>query len=282
MMGRRIWVVALLAVMMAAAAIAQHIDLRDSASLSQRFGDANTRYEQGDYEGAIELYHGVENEGVKDPDLFYNLANAYYKTQDLGRTVLYYERSLALRPRSRDVRDNLELVRAQLHDKQFVKQQNRVVRAVLWFHNNLSTREMAAYISATWAALCLVSVVLILRDTRVVRKIYTAISVVSPGRLLGLGMVQDLVLTVGVIAILVSTSGISALRKMDAERSRSQAVVLTEEIAVYSSPTGDATLQFKIHSGTMVNIVERRADWVRIQLPGKLSGWVESEAVESV
>lgn len=251
-------------------------DIRD------RFAQANVRYEQGDYAGAIELYRGVETEGVEHEDLFYNLGNAYYKTGDLGRAVLYYERALMLSPRNRDARDNLSLVRLRLKDKQFVTNQNRFVRALIWFHNNLSAKEMVIAMSLSWTALCLIILLVIYRETRAVRTFYRRVSLISPGRLLGLRMTQDLGLAAAIVAIVVATSAYSGFRKLERERRGIGAVVLLEEIPVYSAPTGDATLQFKIHSGTTVDIVERQTDWVRIRLPGRLSGWVEAAAVGSV
>jgi hypothetical protein len=262
--------------LLGACAGAAHADLVD------RFAAGNERYEQGDYAGAVEQYNALLEAGVEDATLYYNLGNSYYKLQDFGRAVLFYERSLRLDPRNSDARDNLELVRSQLQDKQFVTQQNRIIRAAVWLHHNLSLRETVIYFSASWIALCVILLAIVLRRTRPVRTLYDRLSIVSPGRLIGLTMTQDLALAAAIVGFLVVTSGISATRKVETASSGSVAVVLTQEIPVYSSPSRDATLQFKIHSGTMIRVVERRTRWVRIELPGKLSGWVESETVASV
>ena len=59
-------------------------------------------------------------------------------------------------------------------------------------------------------------------------------------------------------------------------------MVLEEEVAVYSGPSTDATLQFKVHEGTTVRVTEAHADWVEIELPGDLSGWIRSNAMERI
>jgi uncharacterized protein YgiM (DUF1202 family) len=141
---------------------------------------------------------------------------------------------------------------------------------------------MLAYMSLSYLSLCVLVLVIILRETGVIRALYGRLSIISPGRLVGLGRTQDLMLAAAIAAVLFVTSGISSYRKLTSERNRIEAVVLEEEIPVYSSPTADATLQFKIHRGTMVNVVERRVRWLRIRLPGGLSGWVESGMTESV
>lgn len=252
------------------------------ADLAADFQEANTLYEQGDYPAAIDAYGALVDEGVENADLYYNLGNAYYKTNDLGRAVLYYERSLRRRPRNADTRDNLELVRSQLRDKQFVTKQNRIVRGIVWLHNNLSTGELVAYMSLSWLLLCVILLLIVLRDTAPVRTLYRRLSVASPGRLFGLTMTQDLVAAACVALILVGTAAGSAISKIRSEHDRRTAVVVTGEASVFSSPTDNATLQFKIHSGTMVSVSERREGWTRISLPGDLSGWVPAKAVESV
>ena len=82
--------------------------------------------------------------------------------------------------------------------------------------------------------------------------------------------------------VLAATSGASAYIKIQDEKDPSRAVVLSHEVPVMSGPTDDATLQFEIHEGTLVDVSERRAGWLRIHLPGGLSGWVSAAALETV
>ncbi|MBP2681726.1 MAG: hypothetical protein H6Q78_1589, partial [Candidatus Krumholzibacteriota bacterium] len=160
--------------------------------LKDLFAEGNALYEAGDYESAIDRYTSVVKAGVADKDLYYNLANAYYKIDDLGRAVLFYERAHRVAPRDRDVRENLGLVRSQLRDKQFVREQNRVTRTLVWPHNNLSARQMVSLASICYLLLCLLGIVFVFRDSVWVSTAYRWLSLVSPGRLAGLGKAQDL------------------------------------------------------------------------------------------
>ncbi|MFQ5510286.1 MAG: tetratricopeptide repeat protein [Candidatus Krumholzibacteriia bacterium] len=246
------------------------------------FARANALYESGDYAGAIEAYTGVMDGGVVDETLYYNLGNAYYKTNDLGRAVLFYERSARLSPRDPDVRENLTLVRTQLKDKQFVENKSRLAQRMIWFHDNLRTAEMLSFASLAYLLLCTLAVVFIFRETRFVTIVHHRLSVISPGRLFGLTLTQELLAAIALLVILVATTGFSSYLKLQEEMRRPDAVVLAREIPVFGSPTEDATLRFKIHEGTMVTVGEARRGWVRIQLPGGLSGWVSANSVERV
>jgi len=244
------------------------------------FRSGNSAYEAGEYLAAIDEYRRLVDAGVQNADLYYNLGNAYYKSNALGNSVLFYLRSLRVQPRNDDAKENLELVRSQLRDKQFVQNQNRFVLAIIWLHNNLATDEMIIFASLSYLLLCFLAIVFMFRDSRPITRAYRRASIVSPGRLVGLTFSQDLLVAMSIALILLVTSGVSSYKKMVSDRT--EAVVLVEEVAVYSSPTEDATLQFNIHEGTMVRIGDRRSEWTKIELPGGMSGWVATNSIEVI
>ena len=283
--GRTVLLAALAAALIGAALFGLLLRPARSApaeGLTEIFARGNSLYEGGDYEGAIEQYASLAAKGVHRPDLYYNLANSYYKTGDLGHAVLYYERARRLAPRDGDTRENLALVRAQLRDKQFVREENRLVSGLAWPHNHLNADEMRLAASLCYVALCLLGIVFVLRETRWVSAGYRLLSYASLGRLAGLSKTQDLIAAVTVAALLFLSTGISAHQKTRSEKNRKTAVVLAEEVAVMSGPTDDATLQFKIHQGTLVEVSDQRGAWMRIALPGGLSGWVSVSSTERV
>jgi len=246
------------------------------------FSAGNAVYESGDYEAAVEHYKHLVDSGVENSDLYYNLANAYYKSDNLGGAVLYYERTLRLKPRDKDARENLSLVRTQLKDKQFVREPNRFVHSVVVLHDKLNSSEMFALAATLYLLLCCIVIVFIFRDAPPVVAVYRRASMVSPGRFLGLTRNQDFLLAIAVVFVLAATTTVSTSVKVTKEHGRREAVVLPAEVAVLGSPTDDATLQFKVHEGTTVIIRQQSGGWLRIQLPGGLSGWVAAQTVERV
>jgi len=246
------------------------------------FEDANAMYEAGDYEAAISGYQVLIDEGEVDKDVYYNLANAFFRQGDLGRAVLNYERALKLSPREEDVASNLAFVRSLIKDKQFVKNEIWLVRGLMWGHNHMSLNEGVILASLLYLILCLLLIVTIFIDGRYVSRIYRRLSLISPGRFLGLTPRQDLLLAIVIVGILLAASGISSFDKYRNEQHRRAAVVLEEEVLVYSAPTEDATLQFKIHEGTRVRVAERRSGWTKVSLPGGLSGWIATNSIEAI
>jgi hypothetical protein len=253
-----------------------------AASSSQSFSAGNAAYEAGDYHAAIERYMEVADAGVVHRDLYYNLGNAFFKSGDMGHAVLWYERALALDPRNDDIRANLAVVRAMLRDQQLVKAPGRVRSALMGWHRKLTTEESVVVACLFYALFTLAALCLIFRRSRVVRSFYRIASWVSPGRLFGLGMTGDVLLGMATTAVLALVFAGSAYTKVRESRVHTRSVVLNEEVPVFSGPSKDSTIQFKIHEGTIVSVRDGREGWVRVDLPGDLSGWVEMSTVERI
>jgi hypothetical protein len=254
-----------------------------STSLAeQSFASGNAAYEAGDYHAAIDRYMEVANAGIVHRDLYYNLGNAYFKLTDMGHAVLWYERALELDPRNDDIRANLGVVRAMLRDQQLVQAHGGVRGALMGWHRKLSAGESVAVACVFYALFTLAALCLIFRRSRVIRSFYRIASWVSPGRLFGLGMEGDVLLGMAMSAVLALVFAGSAFAKVRESRVHTRSVVVSEEVAVFSGPSKDSTIQFKIHEGTIVSVRDGREGWVRVDLPGDLSGWVELSTVEKI
>lgn len=270
------WTLALAMVLTASRAGAQ-----DEAPADQ-FARANAAYEAGDYAAAIDDYTRVAEAGVVSSDLYYNLGNAYFKDGGLGRAVLWYERARRLAPRDPDVRDNLDLTRSLLRDKQLVTAEPRWRRALLAWHRDTTTAESVVAASALYALLCLLGVLFVFRQSEWFSRLYARLSILSPGRLLGLDKAQDLGVAMAIVFLVVGALTTSAVSKVRAEGARAQGVVVAQEVSVFSGPSRDASVQFKVHEGTLVSVRDARPGWVRVDLPGDLSGWVDETTLDRI
>jgi tetratricopeptide (TPR) repeat protein len=253
-----------------------------TSSPNMQFQSANASYEAGDYARAIEDYTLVAQAGIAHPDLFYNLGNAYFKQGNLGRAVLWYERARRLAPRDADVRENLTLTRSLLRDQQLVAQPPRWRNVALAWHQETTTAESAAVATVFYLLACLLAILVVFRDTDVVSRLYAKLSVLSPGRLLGLDKVQDLGLALALVLLVGGAFGYSALVKARAEQVRASGVVVADEVSVFSGPSRDALVQFKVHEGTVVNVRDARPGWVRVDLPGDLGGWMDETTLDRI
>ena len=77
---------------------------------------ADSAYAQEHYQQAISDYETLLKQGVS-AELYYNLGNAYYRTDQMPKAVLNYERALLLSPGDADIRFNLQMARSKTIDK---------------------------------------------------------------------------------------------------------------------------------------------------------------------
>lgn len=80
------------------------------------FEEANQLYIEGKYQEAVEKYEELLAEGKKSENLYYNLANSYYKTSRLGKSILFYEKTLKINPENKKARHNLQLANTKIED----------------------------------------------------------------------------------------------------------------------------------------------------------------------
>ena len=75
------------------------------------FSQGNAFYAAGDFAGAAGAYEAQVRRGEYTANLFYNLADAYYRQGNRGRAVLNYQRALILDPSHAEAAANLAFVR---------------------------------------------------------------------------------------------------------------------------------------------------------------------------
>ena len=91
------------------------VSLADQAA--DMFTRANKFYQDGQFDEAIEKYESILQARYESGELYYNLANAYYKIGNIGKARLNYERALHWLEGDESVLQNLELLKLRLVDQ---------------------------------------------------------------------------------------------------------------------------------------------------------------------
>ena len=224
---------------------------------------ANQLYENGRFNQASQIYQQLADQGFSQSELLYNLGNAYYKQGDLGWAILNYERAARLSPRDGDIQANLEFVQGQTID-QIKADPASPLDQWLKFSVSMFTLNEISLITLGLFWLML-GFIIIYRHTRT-DKIRTRLQ-----------------LTLFLVALLFAINAFTLGSRLYVEASSPQAIVVVESMDLYSGPGEDNLTEFTLHSGTQVNLLETRGQWVRISLSGEQSqGWADIGAVERI
>ena len=78
--------------------------------------EADKAYRERNYQQAITDYEHLLKAG-ESASLYYNLGNAYFRTDNVTKAILNYERALLLDPGNRDIRFNLQFAKSKTIDK---------------------------------------------------------------------------------------------------------------------------------------------------------------------
>ncbi|CDN30266.1 BatE [Mucinivorans hirudinis] len=229
---------------------------------TERWERANKAYMEDEFTQAILLYEEILSTDEHSAELYYNLGNAYFKTNNLGKAILNYNRALRLNPSNEDFAHNLAISQARTIDKIepvpqfFIKQ---------WFIylGRITGTDGWAMLSIIFLTITLSSVVLWLISNRLsLRKFgfYTAL--------------------IGAVATIGSL--IYAQVNYSRQTSYNEAIVMNSAAPVKSSPSVSGKDLFLLHEGTKLRKLQSIDHWSEIQLEDGNKGWIMSTAIEQI
>jgi hypothetical protein len=227
------------------------------------YQEGNRLYQEGDFEGALSSYLRVVEAGLESGEVYYNIGNTYFKTGDLARAILHYERARRLLPGDEDVRANLALARSLTADEIEPLPRFWVLDAWSWWVGLLPGSLLLVLVALAYVAGMAGVIVLVMK-----RGTPTAL---WGGRMaLGAG---------GVLLVL----GLNlAIRELGLGQSE-EAVIMVPQVEVLSAPVDDETLTiFTVHEGTKVRVDRRAEAWAEVVLEDGKVGWVRVEVLETI
>ena len=81
------------------------------------FKQANKFYTRANYPEAIKAYQQILADGYQSATVYFNLGNAYYKSDSVSSALLYYEKARKMAPGDEDVSFNIQLANQKTTDK---------------------------------------------------------------------------------------------------------------------------------------------------------------------
>ena len=248
----------LLFIVMPLAALAQE---STTAQCSKALGDS--AYSQARYDDAITIYESVIDNKGGAVALYYNLGNAYFRNNMIGKAILNYERALRLDPTDKDAKTNLEYALSMTKDE--VAEQYEVF-FVTWFKAIVNTMNITA-----WAVLAVVAFILLL----VSLLLFFFNSKVA---------IRKTALVFVILSLFVVIfANMAAFHIYSYMNDDSEAIVMREEAYLKSTPDNSGTELIKIHEGRKVKIVDdTMREWKEVELEEGTVGWLPAVAIERI
>jgi tetratricopeptide (TPR) repeat protein len=224
------------------------------------FEKANALYNDGKYAEAIDNYSAILKSGKHSADLYYNMANAHYKLNNIAPSIYYYEKALLLNPNDADIKNNIAFAKNMTIDAIDVVPEVGFSKVLNDTANKLSFD--------AWAK---VSVVLVFCFV-VLFLGYYFVYVTTSKRLAFIGSITAL--------ILFFVTLFFAFHKYNLDKKDNPAIVFVQESKVKSNPNSKSEESFRLHEGTKVQVVETYNGWKKIMLSDGKVGWLISEDIK--
>jgi len=231
-----------------------------SAQNEKIFDQANTLYNEGKFSDALSRYDVILNSGEHSAELYYNIANAHYKLNNIAPSIYYYEKALALKPKDKDIQNNLAFAN------------NMRIDAI----DNLPEVGLSKFIKKVtniqsfngWAKLAVILVIVFV----VLYLVYYFSFGTQKKRIFFVSSILSIVLAFIVLTITFYSYSL--------DKKNNPAIVFAQETQVKSEPNLRSDEAFVLHEGTKVQVLDSVNNWNEIMLSNGKTGWISKSDIK--
>ncbi len=211
---------------------------------------------------SIALYRRlVDERGIRNGGLYYNLGNAHLLRGDAGRAILNYRRAERLMPRDANLAVNLAEARRRTASRVAPLPEAQALRTFLFWHYDLSQRARFGIAAGAAALFWLSASAVLLRVLRA-RWWWGAC---------------------GACALVALAFGASVYLEHRSRLDRPEGVVTAPEVIGRKGPDESAyqpSFTEPLGAGVEFRLVERRRNWLLVRLADGRESWIPDTAVD--
>ncbi len=225
-----------------------HEDLSPD-SAEEIFFKAGKAYKKGNYKKAIDQYNLLLRHGYINGHIYYNLGNAWFRLNQLGKAILNYKRAKTLIPRDPDLNFNLSYVRNRTLDE--IPHERNILHVIFFWLDSLNLHELFYTFL----------IINILFWSMLIAYIF-----------LNTDWMLYILITLLTLWLI---SGTSFILKWYWIQTDNRAVILAKEEYVLAGPNKGDTILFKLHEGAIVHYERSEDGWALIHISDQKRGWVK-------
>lgn len=222
------------------------------------FYQGNASYSQEDYKEAIVEYEKALDSGYESGPLYYNLGNAYFKSEALGKAILNYLRAERLMPNDADLKSNLNYAKSLIINGAAEPERNWLARIFYNIEDAFSLDGSLLFCAILYYISALIMIASIILKSARKKLLY----------------ISSLPL---VLLILFSAVFLAKFNKTIVQK---EAVVTAKSADVKFEPFQDATTFFVLSEGESAVIIAEKEGWVKARCLDGKQGWLKRQAME--
>ncbi|MBT6127297.1 MAG: tetratricopeptide repeat protein [Flavobacteriaceae bacterium] len=226
------------------------------------FENANAAYNAGQFEKAVMLYKQILESGQHSAELYFNLGNSYYRLNQVGESIFYFEKAKQLQPTDEDINVNSSFAQNMAIDavevlpkSQFTQLKDSIIE--------LFSQEGWAYfiVLLAWLLVLFWGLYLWNKIPFIKRTFFVSSLVLA-------------LFLIGSLFIAVIKSANTA--------DTTYGILFNEKMEVWAEPNSRAEVLFLLHEGTKVQMLDELQDWQKIRIANGSEGWIKNAKVRSL
>jgi tetratricopeptide (TPR) repeat protein len=231
-------------------------------SADSLFVDANKLYQQEKYAEALSFYEQISNSKLESDDLYYNMANAYYKTNQVAPAVYYYEKALLLNPNHTDA----------IHNLRFAKRMgiDNIEALPKTLGQKFSENIIQKFSYNTWAYFAVACSFLFALLFLLYHFSY------------GSGNKRFYFISSIISALFIMLAVVFSYANYEYVKNYKTAIVFAQQTAVKSAPTASGEISFELHEGTKIQLLESLDGYKKIKIADGKIGWIAEDAIKEL
>ena len=192
------------------------------------------------FKKAANQYEELLEHGFINEQLYYNLANTYYKLGETGKAMLFYKKAFKLMPRNSELKENIKLVKTEFIDRELTEKTPGIIKALLFWYFLFNLNEATVFTLFFYIIFITCILAFIFYRLQWLRSIY-----------IGFG-----------IAMIVT--GITLGTKIYTEQISKKGVIISHECNVRYGPGEEYEAKFLIHEGAEFVVKDEKDEWFKV------------------
>lgn len=231
-------------------------------SIQATFKRANDLYQKEKYTEAVTAFESIEKQGNASSELYFNIANCYYKLGKVAPSIYYYEKALLSNPDDEVIQTNLSFAQKMAIDdikiipevgfKKILKEYTQVFHYDTW----------------AWIAVCIAFLSLLsflgyyFGNTVLLKRTFFSLFLLF---LFGIGITV-----------------FSAFLQKKWSSNYNPAIVFAASTTLKAEPKTTSEDVVTLHEGTKVYVLVTLGNWSQVALTDKTTAWIDKEAIREV
>jgi tetratricopeptide (TPR) repeat protein len=221
--------------------------------------DALQAFERGEYQEAIQKWEELLELGYVNGNLYFNIANAYWRLGKPGQTYRYLIMAKRLDPRDAKTRANLSFVKDKLGFTQKIPEGPLgLVQRIPWWHLSLNYFETLYFLGI--ASFLFFGYLFLGR----LKKKRPSLKALVP------------LATLWVVALVFWAY------RGSSHFFRSQGIIIGTQVPLLTAPSVEAVSGIELPEGSSVKIVKRQGDFRLVKTVGGKEGWLEIKGIGEI